>query len=102
MSAEDISDEICEVQGWSFGTVKTLIQPPLEEGRDRSISRPQTVPIQARTFERAQYVMAESQSLLDRLFSGRLAPLVSHFSEAKQLSPEDIEELERLLRDLRR
>ncbi len=101
LSAEGISDEIAEAQGWSFGTVKTLISRLLKKGaiaaspdRRRFLYSP--------TFERADYVLAESQSLLDRLFSGRLAPLVSHFSEARQLSPEDIEELERLLAELRR
>ena len=46
---------------------------------------------------RSVYVQAESQGLLDRLFDGRLAPLVSHFSETRALSAEDIAELKRLL-----
>ena len=50
---------------------------------------------------RADYVMSESQDLLDRLFAGRLAPLVSHFSQARQLSAEDIAELKRLIKELK-
>ena len=46
---------------------------------------------------REDYVDAESQGLLDRLFDGRLAPLVSHFSKREKLNPEDIAELRRLL-----
>ena len=42
----------------------------------------------------------ESRGLLDRLFDGRIAPLVSHFSKTNQLSPEDIAELKRLIAEL--
>ena len=37
---------------------------------------------------------------LDRLFDGRLAPLVSHLSQRQALSDEDIAELKRLVEDL--
>jgi BlaI family penicillinase repressor len=47
--------------------------------------------------QRAAYVANESQGLLDRLFDGRLAPLVNHFSETQSLSAEDIAELKRLV-----
>ncbi len=40
---------------------------------------------------------AESQGLLDRLFQGRLAPMVMHFSEGDKLSDEDIAELKALV-----
>ena len=38
--------------------------------------------------------------LLDRLFEGRVAPLVAHFSEQRKLSKKDIAELRQLLREL--
>ncbi|HJS79399.1 MAG TPA: BlaI/MecI/CopY family transcriptional regulator [Vitreimonas sp.] len=38
--------------------------------------------------------------MIDRLFDGRLAPLVSHFAETKQLTADDIAELKRLIREL--
>ena len=99
LAAEEIAAEVEPVQGWSLGTVKTLLNRLLNKGaitaeidRRRYLYRPK-VP-------RAEYVLAESQTLLDRLFSGRLAPLVSHFSQAQQLTPEDIAELKRLLQEL--
>ena len=49
---------------------------------------------------RADYVGSESQGLLDRLFDGRLAPLVSHFSERQKLTPEDLADLKALIRSL--
>ncbi|MGZ6011143.1 MAG: BlaI/MecI/CopY family transcriptional regulator, partial [Caulobacteraceae bacterium] len=46
---------------------------------------------------RQSYVQFESQGLLDRLFDGKLAPLVTHFSDADKLSDEDIAELKALI-----
>ena len=49
---------------------------------------------------REQYVSQESKGLLDRLFGGRVAPLVAHFSEQHKLSKKDIAELRTLLKVL--
>jgi BlaI family penicillinase repressor len=101
MSAEEIVAEVAAGQGWSEATVKTLINRLLKkkaiaatrDGR-RFLYRPLTA--------RAAYVQAESQGLLDRLFDGRLAPLVSHLSQSRSLTPEDIAELKRLIAEMDR
>ena len=51
--------------------------------------------------ERDHYVAGESRRLVDRLFGGRAAPLVAHLAEGDGLTPEDIAELEALLKELR-
>jgi predicted transcriptional regulator len=45
-------------------------------------------------------VQGQSSSLLERVFDGRLAPLIAHFTETRQLSRKDIAEVRRLLEDL--
>jgi predicted transcriptional regulator len=50
--------------------------------------------------ERSDYLEAESQGLLDRLFDGRLTPLVAHFAARKALDPEEVRRLRKLLEDL--
>jgi BlaI family transcriptional regulator, penicillinase repressor len=99
LTAEEIGVEVAPGQGWSEATVKTLINRLLNKGaiaaeRDgrRYLYRP--------VLDRSDYVEAESQGLLDRLFDGRLAPLVSHFSETRKLSAEDIAELKKLIEDM--
>ena len=52
--------------------------------------------------ERAEYVGGESRRLVDRLFGGRAAPLLLHLVEAEALSDADIDEIERLIRELRK
>src|SRR6185295_19985127 len=98
-SAEAITSEVGGAQGWTLATVKTLINRLLKkaaiaatpDGR-RYLYRP--------LVERQAWLAAESQGLLDRLFDGRLAPLVSHLSAAKALTPQDIAELKRLIAEI--
>jgi predicted transcriptional regulator len=52
--------------------------------------------------KREDWVHGQSRSLLDRLFGGRVAPLVAHFSEKGKLSAKDIAELKRLIGELDR
>jgi BlaI family penicillinase repressor len=99
LAAEDIAAEVAGPQGWTEATVKTLVNRLLKKkaiaaARDgrRYLYRP--------LVQRADYVQAESQGLLDRLFDGRLAPLVSHLSAAKALSADDIAELKRLIAEI--
>ena len=44
----------------------------------------------------------EARRLIDRLFGGRLTPLVAHLAERDALSAEDIAEIEAILKDLRK
>ena len=99
LTAEEIVADVAEPQGWSEATVKSLINRLLTKGAiaaeksgRRYLYRPRV--------ERAAYVSDESRGLIDRLFGGRIAPLVSHFSKTDQLSAEDIAELKRLIAEL--
>jgi BlaI family penicillinase repressor len=99
LSAEDIAADVGPSQDWTEATVKSLLNRLLTKAAvtaERDGRRYLYRPAVART----DYVEAESQGLLDRLFDGRLAPLVSHFTERRKLSATDIAELKRLLEDL--
>ena len=99
LGADEIVGAVGAAQNWGEATVKTLINRLLKKGAiaatpdgRRYLYRP--------VLAREAYVAAESQGLLDRLFEGRLAPLVSHFSQGGKLSPEDVAELKRLIAEL--
>ena len=49
---------------------------------------------------RAEYVQSESQMLLDRLFDGRVAPLVAHFVSQRTLTAADLKTLKKLIEEL--
>ena len=99
LTAEEIIAALPDDQDWADATVKTLLNRLLKkdaiaaerEGR-RFLYRPLVA--------QDDYVHTESQGLLDRLFDGKLAPLVAHFSQREKLSDEDVAELRRLLETL--
>lgn len=98
LSAEDILAALPQDAGWQLGTVKTLLNRLLNKGalqaqRDgrRYLYEPKVA--------REDWEQGESLSLLDRVFGGRLSPLVAYFSAQRKLSPEDAEALRRLLQE---
>lgn len=99
ISAEEVAATVGADQGWSDTTVKTLLAR-LVKKKAAAAARDGRRFLYAPLIARADYVQDESRNLLDRLFDGRLAPLVSHFAETKQLSAEDITELKRLIAEL--
>jgi len=98
LSAEDILAALPPDAGWQLGTVKTLLNRLLNKGAlqaHREGRRYLYEPLAARE----DWEQGESLSLLDRVFGGRLSPLVAHFSAQRKLSPEDAEALRRLLQE---
>ena len=84
---------------WAEPTIKTLLNRLLTKGaiaaeRDgrRYLYRP--------LLQRQAWVEAQSQDFIGRVFEGRVAPLVAHFSERGQLSAQDIAELKKLIQEL--
>jgi predicted transcriptional regulator len=100
LTAAEVAERVPPERGWSSRTVKTLLSRLLakgalvheEQGR-RYLYRPAVA--------RADYVARESRRLLDRLFDGRVTPLVAHLAERDDLSERDIAEIEALLKALR-
>jgi predicted transcriptional regulator len=101
LTAAEVCEEVCDKRGWSMPTVKTLLSRLVVKGAiatepdgRRFLYRP--------LLERTAYVGGESRRLVDRLFGGRAAPLFAHLAETEALTDDDIAEIERLLRELRK
>jgi len=99
LTAEEIIEEVAPPQSWSEATVKSLINRLLTKGAIEAEKSGRRYLYRPRV-DRLAYLSHESRGLLDRLFDGRIAPLVSHFSETNQLSPEDIAELKQLIAEM--
>lgn len=99
MPAEDIIAALEDKERWHISTVKTLISRLVKKGAieaERDGRRYLYSPIVTRD----QWLSDESASVLDRLFHGRIAPFVAHFSHSRKLSKRDIAELKELIRVL--
>jgi predicted transcriptional regulator len=99
LAADEIIAAVAGAEGWGEATVKTLINRLLKKNAIQSVRAEGRHRYHA-LLRREDYVQAESQGLLDRLFGGQLAPLVSHFAEQRALSPEDVARLKKLIEDL--
>jgi predicted transcriptional regulator len=100
-TAVEVCDSVCGERGWSMPTVKTLLSRLVAKGAvatEPDGRRFLYTPLLARD----DYVGGESRRLVDRLFGGRAAPLFAHLAEAEALSDDDIAEIERLLKEMRK
>jgi len=100
LTAAEVAARVPAARGWSIRTVKTMLARLLakgvlaheEEGR-RYLYRP--------AIARADYVAQESGRLIDRMFGGKVTPLVAQLAERDRLSDADIAEIEALLKALK-
>jgi predicted transcriptional regulator len=100
LTAADVFERIGAMRDWSLATVKTMLSRLVtkgavshrEEGR-RFLYSP--------AIERETYVGHESKRFVERLFGGRLSPLVARLAEEDGLDDADIAEIEALLRELK-
>jgi BlaI family penicillinase repressor len=89
-----------EARGWSLATIKTMLSRLIvkgaishrEDGR-RFLYSPAIKP--------EAYVGHESKRFVERLFGGRLSPLVARLAEEDALDAKDIAEIEALLKELK-
>ncbi len=100
LDAQAVANRLADRQPWTLATVKTLLSRLLakgavahEEAGRKFLYRP--------AFAREAYVAGEGRRLVDRLFGGKLSPLVAHLAEREALTAEDIAEIEALLREIR-
>jgi predicted transcriptional regulator len=98
-SAEEVTAALASPRGWQDSTVKTLLGRLLRKGAVRAEKDGRRF-IYTPALAREEWLSSESESLLNRLYGGRVAPLVAHFSRHRKLSKRDVRELKRLIEEL--
>ncbi|MGN6595752.1 MULTISPECIES: BlaI/MecI/CopY family transcriptional regulator [Sphingopyxis] len=99
-TAADLTARVGRANGWTQATVKTLLARLVQKGAvaaeadgRRYLYRP--------AVDRDAAVGDESQRFVDRLFGGRVSPLIAHLADREALTDTDIAEIEALLRKLK-
>ncbi|WP_321327516.1 BlaI/MecI/CopY family transcriptional regulator [uncultured Parasphingorhabdus sp.] len=101
MTATEVAGQVVAEKDWSLQTVKTLLSRLAAKavvGTERDGRRFLYSPL----VERDDYLTGVSRNFVDRLFGGKVTPLVAHLAEADELSADDIREIEELLRELKK
>jgi predicted transcriptional regulator len=100
LGASDLADRLPAGRAWTLNTVKTMLSRLVAKGAvaaDRDGRRFLYRPLLARE----QLASRQATGLIDRLFGGRVSPLVAQLAEERSLSKEDLDELEALVRSLK-
>lgn len=99
LPTEDVIAALARHGKWQEATVKTLLNRLLKKGA-LSARKDSRRYVYSAVLTREEWLAAESHGFLDRMFGGRVAPLVSYFSQQKKLGKKDIEDLKRLIKEL--
>jgi predicted transcriptional regulator len=94
--AEQIVVALQGTHHWQAATVKTLLNRLLTKGAIAAEKEGRRFLYQA-VLQRDAWLARESDTMLQRLFGGRLAPLVAHFGSQHKLSAADVRELRKLI-----
>ncbi len=95
LTANEVVELLADAD-WHEKTVKTLLNRLVAKqaiGFDKDGRAYRYYPLVAQT----DYQQKESRSFIDKVFGGRLAPLVAGFAGQKQLSADDIAELKQVI-----
>jgi BlaI family penicillinase repressor len=99
-TAAEVIVALAPATRWRHRTVRTLLTRLVEKGvltaeaqGNRYLYRP--------LVSRSKCIRSESQSFLNKVFGGDAADLLVHFVRHADISPEQIEELKRLLDEKR-
>lgn len=101
LGATDIADRLPPDRQWSLTTVKTLLSRLVAKGA-------LTTEQEGRRFlycpavAQDEVAGRQANSLIEQLFGGRVSPLVAQLAEQRDIDPVDLDELEALIRKLRK
>ena len=101
LGATEIADRVSSERGWTITTVKTLLSRLVAKGA--LTAQPQGRKyLYAPAIDRDDVAVSHARGLIDRLFGGRVSPLVAQLAEQQELDEQDIAELEKIVRSLRK
>lgn len=95
-TANEVVERLANANEWHEKTVKTLLNRLVAKGAV-SFEKDGRAYLYSPVIQQADYLQRESMSFIQRVFSGRLAPLVAGFAEQKQLKADDVAELKLLI-----
>lgn len=100
LTAADITSAMRRETEWRAGTIKALLNRMLNKGVI-SARKDGRRYLYSPVVERKDYLRRASSKFLDQWFDGHLTPLVAHLSEARQIDDAELDELAKLIEELK-
>ena len=101
LGATEIAQRVAPTRKWSLATVKTLLSRLLAKGAIAAEAEGRRFRYRP-AVDRESVAGRQADRLVDRLFGGRVSPLVAQLAEQREIDPADLAELEALVRSLRK
>ena len=96
ISTNEITDRLAKTKDWSPKTIYTMLSR-LEKKGVIVHEKESRVFVYTPCVRKEQYIEAESRTLADRVFDSAMNRMVVSFLDQKELSSEDLDELQRIL-----
>ena len=100
LTAAEVAERIDVDRGWTLATVKTMLSRLVAKGALKHREDGRRF-LYSPAIKREAYVGNESRRFVEKLFGGRLSPLVARLAEEDGLDQKDIAEIEALLKELK-
>lgn len=100
LTAAEVADGIEPGRDWSLQTVKTMLSRLVAKGALKHREDGRRF-LYSPAIGREAYVGHESRRFVEKLFGGRLSPLVASLAEDQALDDDDIAAIEALLKELK-
>ena len=101
LAAADLAARVPAARNWSLTTVKTLLARLVEKGAVSTVREGRRF-LYSPLIGRDALSGRQAKHLVDRLFGGRVSPLVAQLADQRELDEADLAELEALVRRLRK
>lgn len=96
ISTNEITDRLTKTKDWSPKTIHTMLSR-LEKKGVIAHEKESRVFVYTPCVKKEAYLAAESRTLADRFFDGAMKQMVVSFLDQKDLTPEDLAELQSIL-----
>lgn len=98
LTANDVVAALDNAKDWHEKTVKTLLNRLVAKGA-LGFEKEGRAYLYYPLIAEQDFQQQQSRSFVERLFAGRLAPLVAGFASQKNLSADDVKQLKQLIAD---
>lgn len=97
ITAPEVYQALADEQEWHQKTVNTFLARLAEKGV-LAVQREGKANVYSPMLSREQCVRHESETFLNRVFRGAVAPMMAHFVEHADITDDEIAELQKLLK----
>ena len=100
LTVAELAETAPRERGWHLAKVKTLLSRLVTKGAVRAEADGRRF-LHHPMIARDALAVEQAGRLVDRMFGGRVSPLVAQLAEQRDLTPDDLDALEALVRSLK-